>query len=50
VKAEIHEQATKVELDILTVLQFDFEFEFPFPYVKAFFSRERSQLDSSDQF
>jgi hypothetical protein len=38
---EMHQQAVKVELDILCVLQFDFEFDYPVTFVKQYFAAER---------
>lgn len=48
VQAEIHQTATKVELEILTVLQFDFEFDFPMPFIRGYFNSERAEKSMVD--
>lgn len=36
VKASLHSQALQIEIDMLTVMQFDFEFQFPFDYIRRY--------------
>lgn len=49
VKAKLHSEAMKIELDMLTVIGFDFECHFPFNYIRHYLTTQQNhtQVDTA---